>query len=174
MKRINLTDGTVRVLASEGFDGIYKTYKVVRGDTLGKIAKEYGTTVEALAKVNEIANVNLIEVDQELLVPATVAEKEVVLPYTTGKVTAAGYGLYKISESDHDGIYHRYVVVKGDTLGKLAKDYGTTVECLAKVNNIPNVDLIEIDQILYIPATEEEVAKVTAPKTTILNKKSIL
>ena len=96
MKRVNLTDGTVRVLASEGFDGIYKTYKVVRGDTLGKIAAEYGTTVEALAKVNEIANVNLIEVDQELLVPATVAEKEVVLPYTTGKVTAAGYGLYKL------------------------------------------------------------------------------
>ena len=173
MKRVNLTDGTVRVLASEGFDGIYKTYKVVRGDTLGKIAKEYGTTVEALAKVNEIANVNLIEVDQELLVPAPVAEKEVVLPYTTGKVTAAGYGLYKISESDFDGVYHRYVVVKGDTLGKLAKEYGTTVECLAKVNNIPNVDLIEIGQVLYIPATEEEAAKVTAPKV-VVKKKNIL
>ena len=174
MKHINLTDGTVRVLASEGFDGIYKTYKVVRGDTLGKIAAEYGTTVEALAKVNEIANVNLIEVDQELLVPATVEEKKVELPYTTGKVTAAGYGLYKISESDFDGVYHRYVVVKGDTLGKLARDYGTTVETLAKVNNIPNVDLIEIDQVLYIPATEEEAAKVTAPKTTTVNTKSII
>ena len=166
MKHINLTDGTVRVLASDGFDGIYKKYTVVRGDTLGKIAAEYGTTVECLAKVNEIANVNLIEVDQELLVPAVVAEKtEEVKTYVAGKVTAAGYGLYKISESDHDGIYHRYVVVKGDTLGKLARDYGTTVACLAKVNNIENVDLIEIDQVLYIPATEEEAAKVTAKKT---------
>lgn len=174
MKRVNLTDGTVRVLASEGFDGIYKTYKVVRGDTLGKIAAEYGTTVECLAKVNEIANVNLIEVDQELLVPAAVAKEE-AKAYVPGKVTAAGYGLYKISESDHDGIYHRYVVVKGDTLGKLARDYGTTVECLAKVNNIENVDLIEIDQVLYIPATEEEAAKVTAPKaSTIVKKKNIL
>lgn len=172
MKHVNLTDGNVRVLASEGFDGVYKKYTVVRGDTLGKIAKEYGTTVECLAKVNEIANVNLIDVDQVLLVPAEVKAEE-KKAYVPGKVTAAGYGLYKISESDHDGIYHRYVVVKGDTLGKLARDYGTTVECLAKVNNIENVDLIEIDQILYIPATAEEVEKVNKGPAAKVNFKSI-
>lgn len=41
-------------------------YIVQRGDTLSKIAKKYGTTVKALANLNNIANVNLIRVGQKL------------------------------------------------------------------------------------------------------------
>ncbi len=36
------------------------TYKIRRGDTLGGIAKKYGTTVSALAKANKIRNPNRI------------------------------------------------------------------------------------------------------------------
>jgi len=45
-----------------------KTYKVVSGDTLTKIAKAYGTTVAALVKLNGIKNKNLISVGQVLKV----------------------------------------------------------------------------------------------------------
>ena len=44
----------------------YKTHTVVRGDTLSGIAKKYGTTVNYLAKLNNIKNVNLIYVGQVL------------------------------------------------------------------------------------------------------------
>lgn len=44
----------------------YTVYVVVSGDTLGKIAKKYGTTVKKLAKDNGITNVNLIHVGQKL------------------------------------------------------------------------------------------------------------
>ena len=44
----------------------YKTYTVVRGDTLSHIALRYGTTVSYLAKLNNIKNVNLIYVGQVL------------------------------------------------------------------------------------------------------------
>ena len=44
----------------------YKTYTVVRGDTLSHIARRYGTTVSYLAKLNNIKNVNLIYVGQVL------------------------------------------------------------------------------------------------------------
>ena len=44
----------------------YETYKVVRGDTLSGIAKRYNTTVNYLAKLNNIKNVNLIYVGQVL------------------------------------------------------------------------------------------------------------
>ena len=44
----------------------YKTYTVVRGDTLSHIALRYGTTVGYLAKLNNIKNVNLIYVGQVL------------------------------------------------------------------------------------------------------------
>ena len=44
----------------------YKTYTVVRGDTLSGIARRYGTTVSYLASLNNIKNVNLIYVGQVL------------------------------------------------------------------------------------------------------------
>ena len=50
----------------------YKTYKVVRGDTLSEIAQRYGTTVSYLAKLNNIRNVNLIYVGQVLKISEVV------------------------------------------------------------------------------------------------------
>ena len=50
----------------------YKTHTVVKGDTLSAIAKKYGTTVSYLAKLNNIANVNLIYVGQVLKISETV------------------------------------------------------------------------------------------------------
>lgn len=49
------------------------TYTVVRGDTLSAIAKRYNTTVSALAKLNNIKNVNLIYVGQKLIISGTEA-----------------------------------------------------------------------------------------------------
>ena len=43
-------------------------HKVVKGDTLSAIAKKYGTTVNAIAKLNNIKNVNLIYVGQVLII----------------------------------------------------------------------------------------------------------
>lgn len=46
-----------------------KTYTVVKGDTLTKIAKKYGTTVDTLVKLNGIKNKNLINVGQVIKLP---------------------------------------------------------------------------------------------------------
>ena len=54
----------------------YETYTVVKGDTLSEIAVKYNTTVSYLAKLNNIANVNLIYVGQVL----KIKEKVVVKP----------------------------------------------------------------------------------------------
>jgi flagellum-specific peptidoglycan hydrolase FlgJ len=43
-----------------------------------------------------------------------------------------------------------YVVQKGDTLTKIAKKYGTTVQNLVKLNNIKNPDLIKVGQKLRV------------------------
>jgi murein DD-endopeptidase MepM/ murein hydrolase activator NlpD len=45
-----------------------KTYKVVKGDNLTKIAKAHGTTVAALVKLNGIKDKNLIKIGQVLKV----------------------------------------------------------------------------------------------------------
>lgn len=54
----------------------YETYTVVWGDTLSEIAVRFNTTVSYLAKLNNIANVNLIYVGQVL----KIKEKVVVKP----------------------------------------------------------------------------------------------
>lgn len=46
-----------------------ETYTVVKGDTLSKIAKMWGTSVQAIAEANGIKNVNLIQVGQKLIRP---------------------------------------------------------------------------------------------------------
>lgn len=48
-------------------------YTVVAGDTLSKIAKKYGTTYQALAAYNGIANPNIIRVGQKIKIPAQAA-----------------------------------------------------------------------------------------------------
>lgn len=47
-----------------------KTYTVASGDTLGAIATKFGTSVNEIAKLNNIANINLISVGQVLKIPA--------------------------------------------------------------------------------------------------------
>ena len=47
----------------------YFVYTVQPGDTLWGLSREYGTTIEELARINHIANPNLIYVGQKLLIP---------------------------------------------------------------------------------------------------------
>ncbi len=56
-------------IASKASGTTVKTYKVQRGDTLSKIAKAYGTTVDTLVALNGIKNKNLINVGQIIKLP---------------------------------------------------------------------------------------------------------
>ena len=47
-----------------------------------------------------------------------------------------------------------YVVKKGDTLWNIAKQFGSTVESIAKVNDIENANQIMPGQKLFIPRFE--------------------
>lgn len=60
------------------------THKVVKGDTLSAIARKYGTTVDAIAKLNNIKNVNLIYIGQVLYISGKPASA------TTGGTNSSG------------------------------------------------------------------------------------
>lgn len=74
-----------------------KTHTVVKGDTLSAIAKKYGTTVNYLAKLNNIANVNLIYVGQVLkiseAVTVTTSKPNTTSNANATKVTITAFGL---------------------------------------------------------------------------------
>lgn len=85
----------------------YETYTVVKGDTMYKIAKAHGLTLESLILMNpQISNPNLIYAGQKI----NVKEKK-----EQQKVT-------------------EHVVVKGDTPSSIAKKYGLTVSQLEELN----------------------------------------
>lgn len=78
--------------------GSTTTYTVAKGDTLSGIAARYGTTVQALAVANNIADVNLIYVGQQLVIPsaatggaspAVVAQTEDSRSWTTEDIGTA-------------------------------------------------------------------------------------
>lgn len=47
-------------ITSTSFDINHIIYTIKRGDTLSSIAREFNVTVESIARLNDIQNVNLI------------------------------------------------------------------------------------------------------------------
>ena len=103
------------------------TYTVQPGDTLYRIAKRWGVTVEQLAEANAIPNIHFIRVGQQLTIPGKGTPSS---PPVTAKT---------------------YTVKGGDTLYGIARKFGTTVPKLAEANRLSNVNLIRIGQVLTIP-----------------------
>ena len=59
-----------------------------------------------------------------------------------------------------------YTVKSGDTLGHLAKTFGTTVKTIQAENNLTTTS-IKVGQKLKIPAKAEAAAPVPAPADTV-------
>ena len=79
IRSLVLADGSVFVPFAPGFPGENTSgssagngqmYVVRPGDTLSKIAQQYGVTMYALAAANHIYNYNLIYIGQQLIIPA--------------------------------------------------------------------------------------------------------
>jgi len=103
-------------------------HTVRSGETLAGIAARYGTTTAALAKANGIANPNRIYVGSQLAIPGS-----------GGGAPAAPTAA-------------RHTVARGDTLGRIAARYGTTISALVSTNGIRNPNLIRVGQVLAVPA----------------------
>jgi LysM repeat protein len=119
-----------------GTGGATSTYTVQAGDTLGKIAVRYGTTVAALLQLNSLSNPDVIAIGQKLKVPGTGGGAPAAVG--TPKPATGGQG-------------RTYVVQKGDTLLSIARRYGLTTKQLQAANNITNPDKIFPGQKLVIP-----------------------
>lgn len=106
--------------------GDFITYVVSNGDSLYKIANNYGTTVQELMSYNNLNTTNL-NVGQQLLIP-------------------------KDNVTTNENIY---VVQSGDSLWKIANLYNITVSEILSYNNLTNTNL-SIGQQIKIPQTNNQ------------------
>lgn len=81
---------------------VNNVYTVVKGDTLTKISKQFGTTIKAIAEANNIVDVDKIITGQKLVIPNKNVE---VKPVTKTKVVTANSGLVLRSEPRRNSTY---------------------------------------------------------------------
>lgn len=113
-------------LQDDASSNLFESYTVKPGDTLSKIAINYGTNYNYLAEINNIPNANLIYAGQKIIVP---------------------------SGNKSSNKYIMYTVVSNDSLWSIAQAHlndGTRYKEIKSLNNLTS-DTIYPGQVLKIP-----------------------
>lgn len=152
-------------------------YVVQNGDSLWKIANKYGITVNELKSLNGLTSNNLI-VGQILEVPGssssasgtytvksgdslwkianeyglTVAELKSLNGLTSDNLSIGQVLKVSNSSGSSNSSSNTYTVKSGDSLWKIANQYGVTVNELKSLNDLTS-DILSIGQVLKIPSS---------------------
>lgn len=120
-----------------------------------KVPFDFTEGIDGLTRESKV-NVEVIPTSKEFAVD----NNEVTVKVNLG-VSTSSYNLESInvidnieeSEETCDNPYSMviYFVKQGDTLWKIAKKYKSTVEDIARINNIENPDKIDVGMQLFIP-----------------------
>ncbi len=129
-----------------------QSYTVVKGDTLYSISRKYSIAVNDLCSANGIGQDGVIKVGQVLVIPSA-----------GGTSSSAPQ---EMSAAPAVRSYDVYTVQKGDTLYRIAKVNGITVDELKTLNELTNASVLKVGQTLKIPATIVDTSSVTLPDLT--------
>lgn len=178
MRRLIMTLVTVLVLTLAALAPLHAQssgfiqHTVRPGENLFRISLRYGVTVAQIQAANNIVNPNRIYAGSILLIP-TGGSVPTPIPTTPApSVTPGGPTVTPLpptatstprpaTATPVPGTGTTYVVRYGDTLGTIARRFGTTITAIAQANNIVNPNLIYAGQVLRIPGT----GPVTPPPT---------
>jgi membrane-bound lytic murein transglycosylase D len=120
---------------------LFREHVVKKGDTLGVIAKKYGSTANELTQANNLGKKKTLRIGQTLIIPMSG-----VAPVQTASAAAA-----KTKAPANRG--SSYTVRKGDTLSKIASLFNTTVAKLKALNQLSSNRLV-VGKKLLVAAQE--------------------
>ena len=152
-----------------------ETYVVKKGDSLYRIAAQYGTTVAELKRLNNLTS-NTLSIGQVLKLPSastaisntytvksgdslwsianrynTTVNELKSLNNLTSNTLSIGQVL-KLPRTSTTTTTNTYTVKSGDSLWSIANRYNTTVNELKTLNNLTS-NTLSIGQILKLPST---------------------
>lgn len=109
------------------------THVVIRGDTIGAIAKRYGISSRSLSEANGVKDPRRLQIGARLTIPRGLMPS----------------GPLAVPPSAGAGTQHK--VARGEHLTGIAKRYATTVKAIVDANGLKNAGLIKIGQTLTVP-----------------------
>jgi LysM repeat protein len=126
-------------------------YTIVQGDNFSALAKKFGVSVKAISDANPGVDSTKLKIGQKIHIPAPTPATAATAPGTAA-VTSSGEQVYTVKS--------------GDTLIKIAAQFGTSVKALRSVNSL-KTDSIKVGQKLKIPVKGPASAPspATAPDT---------
>jgi membrane-bound lytic murein transglycosylase D len=118
-------------------------HRVQRGETLGSIAKRYGTTVSAIKSLPENKQINprKMSIGTRVIVP---------VPSYRYATRASSQPQEYTTTTTSDGDQIIYTVHRGETLGKIGTQLGVSVDQICRENNIADASRIQPGQKLKI------------------------
>ena len=134
--RVTKRTGTVNYVQATNRDnnkfvsGNATSHTIRRGDTLDRIARRYGVTIDQLCSLNNMSRTTTLRIGRSLIVNAT---------KSASSATADGGA---------DAAY--YKVQSGDTLGAIAQRHGVSVRTLCTLNNISTRTTLKIGTSLRV------------------------
>lgn len=153
-----------------------ETIQVLSGETLWVIAQSYGTTISAIAALNNITDTASLRIGQELQIPVNFAEEievgaltssETVVTSTSDSADDTDAATVSSLEPDAAASLESWanigtvIVEDGDSLEAIAIANSTTVAAIMALNGLTNSNLIYIGDELQIPVGFQGEAPVT-------------
>lgn len=117
----------------------YTTYTVAKGDSLWAIAKRNGVSLNELYSANGLNKNSVLKIGQQIKIPTEGGTA------TVDTVTPDSYQPTSLTTGSQT-----YTVRSGDSLSRIARNFGTTVRAI-KAANGKSSDVIRIGETLVIP-----------------------
>ncbi len=161
--------------------GAGSSYVVKSGDTLHRIAKQYGMTVAQLKEMNHLTG-DMLRIGQKLAVnakapaapaatPAPAPASVVATVATPTAAPAPAMAAPAPAAPATAGENRTYTVEKGDTLTKIAKQFKVTAAAIMSANSAKLSDpkKLKIGEVLTIPVKSDrhEVSQAPAPGSAV-------
>lgn len=140
--------------------GSTSNYVVVKGDTLSKIARQYGTTVGDIMRANKLNSSSILRIGQKLTIPA---KKQNALANNTTKKETKKEDIPKaqvVKVSTHQ-------VASGDTFYAIARKHKVSVVELTRANPTVKPSALRVGMTINVPGSKLITSTSTSQKQQV-------